>query len=49
MGIWHGYPADHQRSPSDIPDEEILKAWINLGLVTPAKVRKLAKGQPCNL
>jgi len=48
-GTWHGYPADHQTSPRDIPDEEILQAWINLSLVTPAKTRKLAKGQSCNL
>lgn len=47
--MWHGYPADHQRCPQDIPDEAALQSWIDANLLTPAKVRKVAKGQRCNL
>jgi hypothetical protein len=47
--VWHGYPADHQRHPQDIPAPEILKAWLDSGLLIPAKIRKLSRGQPCNL
>jgi hypothetical protein len=48
-GTWHGYPADHQRCPQDIPDEAALQAWIDASLLTPAKLRKVARGQRCNL
>lgn len=47
--LWHGYPADHQRCPQDIPAEAVLQAWIDAELLTPAKARKVAKGQRCNL
>ena len=47
--IWHGYPADHQRSCTDIPDESILQSWLRLGLLGAPKIRKLSKGQPCSL
>jgi hypothetical protein len=47
--FWHGYPADHQRNPQDIPDDRILSDWMTSGLLTSAKVRKLTRGQPCNL
>ncbi len=46
---WHGYPADHQRRIEDVPSERHLNAWMQRGLLTNAKVRKLVKQQPCNL
>jgi len=46
---WHGYPADHQTKNQDIPDEIILSAWITLSILPRAKIRKIAKGQKCNL
>jgi len=46
---WHGYPVDHQRSTFDIPAPEVLKMWIDEGLLSNAKIRKITKGQPCNL
>lgn len=46
---WHGYPADHQRHPQDIPAPSVLKAWLDLDLLNPAKIRKLSRGQPCSL
>jgi hypothetical protein len=46
---WHGYPADHQRSNSDIPASEILKKWLSENIMSAAKIRKISKGQPCSL
>lgn len=48
-GEWHGYPADHQRKPQDIPLESILNSWMTRQLLSPAKVRKIVRGQPCTL
>jgi hypothetical protein len=47
--LWHGYPADHQRHPQDVPAAPILRNWLTGALFVPAKIRKLLKGQPCTL
>jgi hypothetical protein len=47
--VWHGYPADHQKTTHDIPTTKILGQWMRLNLLRAAKVRKLMRGQPCNL
>jgi hypothetical protein len=47
--IWHGYPADHQIHSHDIPAPEIMKRWMDTNVLAPRKIRKLSKGQPCNL
>ena len=47
--VWHGYPADHRGSHRDIPIELVLDGWMRGGLLTPAKIRKLIRGQPCRL
>ena len=47
--VWHGYPADHRRKHGDIPTEPVLDDWMRDGLLTPAKIRKLTRGQPCRL
>lgn len=44
---WHGYPADYQRKPQDIPDKEILSKWITNNVLAKAKIRKIMAGQPC--
>jgi len=46
---WHGYPADHVSHNQDIPDSTVLMAWRNMDLLTTSKVRKILRGQPCNL
>lgn len=46
---WHGYPADHMNNIHDIPSTRILKQWIAGKQLTPAKIRKISRGQPCNL
>jgi hypothetical protein len=46
---WHGYPADHQRNQQDIPARIILKDWLDRSILSPPKIRKLARGQPCSL
>jgi hypothetical protein len=46
---WHGYPANYRVNNQDIPDEDILQKWLNTNILPAAKIRKLAKGQPCNL
>lgn len=47
--VWHGYPADHQKRTQDIPDTIILEEWMRLSYLKPAKIRKVMRGQPCNL
>ena len=47
--IWHGYPADHQKNTQDIPPVKLLREWSDKDILRPSKIRKLAKGQPCNL
>ena len=47
--IWHGYPADHQRCQRDMPSANVLGAWLRSGALPRPKLRKLMKGQPCNL
>ena len=49
QGIWHGYPADHQQNHQDIPTEQVLMRWMEANLFSPAKVRKIVRGQPCRL
>ena len=49
QGVWHGYPADHQRNQQDIPSERVRRMWLQNGVLTAAKVRKITKGQPCRL
>ena len=46
---WHGYPADHQRRPSDIPSVCILQRWMTSNLLRRAVIRKIVRGQPCSL
>jgi hypothetical protein len=46
---WHGYPADHTYNPQDIPSRDILWQWKNMGYIGTCKVRKILKGQRCNL
>jgi len=48
-GVWHGYPADHQQNQRDIPDESVLLKWMDLKVLSPAKVRKVLRGQLCLL
>ena len=49
LHVWHGYPADHCPSYSDIPTERVLGRWMRDGQLSSAKVRKLTPGQPCRL
>lgn len=48
-GQWHGYPMDHIRRPQDRPPDTVKDSWIAGGYLPAAKVRKIAKGQPCAL
>jgi hypothetical protein len=47
--VWHGYPADHQRKRQDVPTREILLDWTRLQFVNEPQMRKILKGQPCDL
>ena len=46
---WHGYPADYQRNPQDIPDLSILKLWLQDGILPQSKISKIVKAKPCKL
>jgi len=45
---WHGYPADHGRT-SDRPHDEVIGTWLADRTLPAAKIRKIQKGEPCNL
>ncbi|MBF0552213.1 MAG: hypothetical protein HQK60_16965 [Deltaproteobacteria bacterium] len=47
--FWHGYPADHQNNSQDIPAVGILNKWMAEKVLPAPKIRKILKGQPCNL
>jgi len=46
---WHGYPADHVKNNQDIPPSAVRNIWLNSGQLTLAKIRKITRGQICNL
>lgn len=46
---WHGYPANHVQHVQDIPDAKLLREWLEKNTLPRRKIRKLAKGQPCDL
>jgi hypothetical protein len=46
---WHGYPADHQRSPADIPSKRLRREWLQDEVLPAPKIRRLSRGQPCGL
>ena len=46
---WHGYPADHQSHPQDIPDQAILNDWLVNGILPKAKISKIVGGKRCKL
>ena len=48
-GPWHGYPADYRNNQHDIPSESILGKWLMETKLSAAKIRKIARGQPCSL
>lgn len=48
-GPWHGYPADYRNNSQDIPTPHVLGNWLSKGIFSAAKIRKISRGQPCNL
>lgn len=46
---WHGYPADPCEKQQDIPPQVILNDWLQKKHLRGQTVRKLTKGQKCEL
>ena len=46
---WHGYPADYLAKPGDCPHMAVLQVWIRVGILRKHHVKKIVRGQPCNL
>ena len=46
---WHGYPANYQIHSQDIPEESILKNWLDNDILPKSKINKIARGKPCKL
>ena len=44
---WHGYPADYEVNPQDIPDKDILLDWRQKKLIKKAHITKIVRGKPC--
>lgn len=45
-GEWHGYPCNYKIN-NQVPPQKILKDWVAEGILKPAKVRKISRGQRC--
>lgn len=45
--VWHGYPVNHKKSKQR-PPVEITRAWLDDNVFSPAKIRKIARGEPCD-
>jgi hypothetical protein len=45
--VWHGWPAQPERKPGDIPTPAIRAKWLTDLPVSAPKLRKLFRGQPC--
>ena len=48
-GEWHGYPVAHWLSTKDKPGTEVLKSWLNSGLINKPKMAKIKRGKKCDL
>ncbi len=46
---WHGYPADHILNAHDVPNQEVLLSWVRNKFIGTPKMRKIIRGQPCNI
>jgi hypothetical protein len=46
---WHGYPADPQRNPQDLPQQSVRQAWLHEAILPAVLIRRMIKGQPCAL
>lgn len=46
---WHGYPADYQNKPQDVPSTPYLTKLKNDNYLTKAKLNKIKQGKSCNL
>jgi hypothetical protein len=44
--VWHGYPADPQRSVGDIPPTAVVRAWKQRGLLSKAQAVRLLGQRP---
>jgi hypothetical protein len=44
--VWHGYPIGRSQPP---PASNVLNAWLQAGIISPAKLRKLIQRKPCDL
>lgn len=43
---WHGYPCNY-KAPQQRPPSSILHDWLNQGILSAAKIRKITSGQRC--
>ena len=46
---WHGYPANSSQKQQDIPPESVLYDWLEKQYLRRSIIRKLLRGQKCNL
>ena len=46
---WHGYPANLQRHPGDIPSMAVLNLWQQSGIISKSEKSKIKGGKRCIL
>lgn len=46
---WHGYPADYRNNVQDIPSSELLRNWVENGIIQKHQMSKIRSGKKCAL
>lgn len=46
---WHGYPCNYIANTYDVPPVSIMREWVEMNVITKAKMSKIQHGIPCNL
>lgn len=47
LGPWHGYPADYQDKPQDLPPVNVLQRWADEGFIRRHEVTRIRRGIKC--
>lgn len=46
---WHGYPADYRNNIQDRPASDVLKSWVENGIIKKHQMSKIRSGKKCAL
>lgn len=46
---WHGYPADYRNNIQDRPSSDVLRSWVEDGIIQKHQMSKIRSGKKCAL